>query len=195
MCGGGDPEIKETPAQRELARIGLERYQSYKAMYEPVRQQLFDKVDYYGTREAQQRAGGHAAAAVESSFGQAIRDDVAAMASQGTGVNPSSGVHQQAATDHAARAATARSETVNQAEQAIQDAHLAGKQNIIAIGNNQSTQAIQGMGQVASNSASVASSDARREHTDNLGDQAAIGMAVGAGYGVHTNTREDRPNG
>ena len=195
MCGGGDPEIKETEAQKALADVALERWQSYKSMYLPAEQQYFDKVEAYNSPQYQQKAGGAAAANVESAFGQAVQADVAALTSQGTGVNPNSGTFQSAMDDRQEQSGAARAENVNQSEQAVQDAYVGGMQNIVAMGNNQSTEAIAGMGDIANRSARVAQNDVYQDQVRDQGNEAAAGMVAGAGWGAYTNTRDKQQGG
>lgn len=188
MCGGGgDPKIKETPEQKELARIAVERWNKYKEMYLPVEQEYFDLVEKMDQKSTQKRAAGTAAVNVESAFADAIQNDVAMMTSQGSGVDPSSGKFQSAVADHAERKGAARSENMSMTEQAVKDNYIKGLQSIVAMGNNQASEAISGMGEVAQRSSDVARSEAVSDFRKDQGDEAAVGMVAGAGYGAYTN--------
>lgn len=190
MCGKKGGEVKETAEQQALARIAAERWMSYKDMYLPVEQQYFDYVDSLETPGKAHQIEGMAATNVESAFGEAVKMDVADLTSQG--VNPSSGKFQTAISDQTEARATARADNTIRSGQALQDAHVAGKQNIVAIGNNQSGQAIAGFGDVAAQSAIEAQSDATADYRRNQGNAAAAGMAAGAGYGAYINTAEEK---
>ncbi|MAT95386.1 MAG: hypothetical protein CME59_22675 [Halioglobus sp.] len=191
MCGGGSPEIKETPEQKELARIAMERWRSYEEMYLPAEKMYFDYVDNMDSAGRQQFARGAASAGVESAFGEAVQADAARLATQGQGVDPSSGRFQTALQDRSVEKAAVRADVASRADQALQDAKIAGKQNIVAMGNNQAGQAVAGLTDVAQAAGQEARGEAIADLNSDLSNQAAAGMAVGAGYGAYQNL-EDR---
>lgn len=194
MCGGGDPEVKETPEQKELARIAVERWEKYQQMYKPVEQQYFDHVDNLATPEASERAGGVAAVNVESAFADAIQTDIAQMTTEGTGVDPSSGKFQSAIADHTQRKGAARAENINRSMQAVDDAHIGGLQNIVAKGNNQAGEAIAGFGDVARRSSDEARSQAINDSNQSQSTAGAVGTLAGAGYGAYRNSSQESAN-
>ena len=191
MGKGGDNKVKETAEQRELAKIAVERWQRYKQTYLPAEQIYFDKVDYLGSERAQQKVAGAAGANVETAFGRAIQGDVNRLTTMGTGVDPASGKFQDSMADHTEAHGRARAMNVNESQQALQDSHIRGLQNIVAMGNNQSTQAIQGMGNIAQRSAAVARNDAQLGAFRDTSRQDTAGALAGAGYAAYTNTRDD----
>lgn len=192
MCGKKKgAEVKETAEQQALAQIAAERWLSYKEMYLPVEQQYFDYVDDLNSPARMHRMEGVAATNVESAFGEAVKTDIADLTSQG--VDPTSGKFQTAISDQTEARAAARAENTIRTGQALQDAHVAGKQNIVAVGNNQSGQAIAGFGDVAQQSAIEAQSEATSDYRRNQGNAAAAGMVAGAGYGAYVNTAEEQP--
>ncbi len=191
MClgGGGSNEVKETKDQKELAQIGLEQYQTYQNLYPDVENEFFNQVDRLGSSETFQRGAGNASANVSSSFSQGRTDTINALSQNG--VNPNSGRFVSALTDISSGEGASRFNNSNSAQMSLQDAMLQGKSNIVAMGQGQETEAIQGFGDISRESGRSAINDAYQGYQNFSNRRSAIATGVGIGVGAATAPRSE----
>lgn len=191
MCGGGDAEVKETKEQKELAKIAMERYQKYKEFYVPAENEYMNYVTEQVNSDQRQAAiEGASVGASESAATQALQQDIGRLTTQGTGVNPDSGAFKTAINENAVDRGDSRVNNSQRSLQALEDAEMAGMQNIVAMGNNQQGAAVQGFGDVASLSASYARNEAVSDFNESMGREDLAGTVAGAGYGAYKNREE-----
>ncbi len=188
---GSDPDtsVKDTEDQKELAKIAVERTNRYKETFQPVENAYMAEVDAIGDEGNLQEGANVAASNIESSFAGKLQEEVSAI--QGAGVNMNSGVVNQAINASAIDKGAARAKNVNMTQQAIQDQKVKGMQGIVAIGNSQSAEAIQGMGEIANYSSQEAQSDAVSDFNKTSSRNQAVGTAAGMAYGGYKAINEN----
>lgn len=186
---GGDTSIDDTADQKALADIMADRHDRYKQTFAPIEDQYMERIDNFDSAERQGAVAGIAAGNTESEFADVVKQDIDNIAA--SGVNLGSGVAIGHANNRAIEKATARATNVNQSQQALQDSKVTGYQNIVAIGNNQSTQAINGMSTIASESQNKAIGDAQSQAGSDAATAGAIGSTVGLAYSGYKDSQED----
>jgi hypothetical protein len=188
---GGDPDtdIKDTADQKELAKIAIEKFARYKEVFQPVENAYMHEVSNLNSESKQQDAQSMAVANTETAFADVMKDEVQAITGRGTNIN--SGAINQAINDGSTNKAVARSENVNMTGQALQDQHVKGLQGVVAMGNGQSSEAIQGMGEIANYSADAARDDAVNDYNKTSARNESIGAIGGMAYSAHKNSSKD----
>lgn len=177
--GGGDADTSiddpnDAKALADVARAHLERYEDVGKKYED---QYIESATNYDTEERQAQMSGQASSAVTGAFGEAITGELKARALDGQG--PNAGGFKTALNDGYLDQASAKSDNVNRTLQSIQDAEIQGKQNVVAMGRGQETEAIQGLNSMAIDSVKDAKDSAFRNYNSNSANQNAVGMGAG----------------
>ena len=180
--GGGDPDtsVKDTEDQKQLAKIAIERYDRYKKTFQPVENAYMAEVDDINSESNQKQAASMAVGNTESAFANRIGGEVDAMA--GAGVNLNSGVANQAINNNTIDHGMARGQNINMTQQSLQDSQVQGYQGIVAMGNNQSSEAIDGMGKMSEYSADAAKNDAVNGFNNSTSKRQALGTVAGMAY-------------
>ena len=184
MGGGGDNKIEETEEQKALAEVSQKQWQDYLENYRPLENAYMDDVDRMNTSQQYNQVAGLAAVPVESEFSTAVADTSRAMV--GAGINPNSGAFKSQMSKLDRSKSSAKADSISQAQLGQQNRYVGGIQNIVRMGQGQSTQSVQGLSDVASMSGQKAYNDARIS-ISNSQDNAQLGGAViGAGtrYGL-----------
>lgn len=179
MCGGGSDTPKESAEERELGRIAIEKWNDYQVRFKPIEDQFIQ--DVQRTDSDYTEARGNANAAVQQAFGQAegnLADNIFM-----NGLDPSSGAFQKTMDGISADRGLSMGTAVNEAEMGVDNQHVKGLQNVVAIGQGQSAEAMQGMG----NLAGQATNDAINRANNSFNNRAAGLQAVGTVAGMGTN--------
>lgn len=183
MCGGGGDSPEQTPEERELGRIAVERWNDYQIRFKPLEDKFIQEVQRTPSDFAEAR--GNAATAVQQSFGQAegsLKDKLFT-----TGVDPSSsqfvGAMDGLSTDRALSMGTG----INEAELAVDNAHLQGLQNVVQMGQGQAMESINGLGNVAGNATQDAINRANRSFQNRQAGLSLVGNVAGAGTSAYLN--------
>lgn len=180
---GGSNKVKETSAEKEQARIAKEKWGRYEEVYAPFQELYIDQVDRLNTDKSRDLAKGLAAQDTAQAFSdttERAQDSLTA-----AGINPASGRFTGTTTDIATSQGESAGENMTRAEMSQGDEFLRGKQNILAIGNDQATTAHQGMSSLAQSSAAKARSDAANAFNESSADQQSLGSAVGFGLAAY----------
>lgn len=169
--GGGGGEVSETPEEKELARIASEKWDRYQDVFVPLENQYMDEVDRMGTQGAMDEVTGQAASTTQQGVGEMP-------------VNPNEGAPMGGI---GSALGSARAGAVSRAGTGLRGQEIAGKQGLVAMGQGQSAEAMQGLGDVATQAAQEAQGEAfrdfnRRNAWANLAGQAA-GMGLSYGMG------------
>lgn len=177
--GGGDADasIDDTNDAKALTDVALKHLERYEEVGAPFEDKYIDEMTNYDTADRQQQVSGQAASAVSGAFGEAINEDLKTKAAGG--INPSSGAFKTAINEGYMAEAGAKSDNVNRSLQSLQDTEMQGKQNVIAMGRGQQTEAIQGLNSMAVDSTQRAKDTAFRNHNTNSANGEALGMAAG----------------
>jgi hypothetical protein len=182
--GGGDNEIEETKAEKAQAEIALKRWQDYQNVFKPFENQYMAEVDKMNSTAQMDRASNLALNPIATTFakeGEKIQANMNV-----NGVNPNSGKGVLTRNLMSDAQAGAEVNAVSRTTNAQQDAYVGGLQNITAMGQGQATNAVAGMGDIASRAQSYAADSARDSLTDRNNVRSGVGAIVGAGvaYGM-----------
>jgi hypothetical protein len=185
MGGGGDNKIEETPEQRAQADVAMMQWKDYLNKYRPFEDAFMEDVDRMNTGQQYNQVAGLAAVPVESQFSTAVRDTSRAMVSGG--LNPTSGAFKSNLSKLDRAKSTTKADNMNQAQVGQQNRYVSGISNIVRMGQGQETEAVQGYGDLATNSARKASNDAGIALNNRRDNQQLAGAVVGAGtrYGLN----------
>ena len=185
MGGGGDNKIEETPEQRAQADVAMMQWKDYLNKYRPFEDAFMEDVDRMNTGQQYNQVAGIAAVPVESQFSTAVRDTSRAMVSGG--LNPNSGSFKSNLSKLDRAKSTTKADNMNQAQVGQQNRYVSGISNIVRMGQGQETEAVQGYGDLATNSARKAGNDANIALNNRRDNQQLAGAVVGAGtrYGLN----------
>lgn len=185
MGGGGDNKIEETPEQRAQADVAMMQWKDYLNKYRPFEDAFMEDVDRMNTGQQYNQVAGLAAVPVESQFSTAVRDTSRAMVSGG--LNPTSGAFRSNLSKLDRAKSTTKADNMNQAQVGQQNRYVSGISNIVRMGQGQETEAVQGYGDLATNSARKAGNDANIALNNRRDNQQLAGAVVGAGtrYGLN----------
>jgi hypothetical protein len=187
--GGDDTSIEETEDEKMLAQIGVEKFRDYKRLYTDVENEFFDSVDDLNSEETMQRGANAASVNVSEAYSDAnsaMKDSMAK-----SGINPNESGFKQAVMDSASREKSARITNPAKTQQALQDQHLTGKQAIVAMGQGQEADAINGFATIANESANEASSQAIRDFDDYQSNLSTIATGAGMAAGAYNNATKE----
>ena len=185
MGGGGDNKIEETAEQRAQADVAMMQWKDYLNKYRPFEDAFMEDVDRMNTGQQYNQVAGLAAVPVESQFSTAVRDTSRAMVSGG--LNPNSGSFKSNLSKLDRAKSTTKADNMNQAQVGQQNRYVSGISNIVRMGQGQETEAVQGYGDLATNSARKAGNDANIALNNRRDNQQLAGAVVGAGtrYGLN----------
>ncbi len=185
MGGGGDNKIEETPEQRAQADVAMMQWKDYLNKYRPFEDAFMEDVDRMNTGQQYNQVAGLAAVPVESQFSTAVRDTSRAMVSGG--LNPTSSAFKSNLSKLDRAKSTTKADNMNQAQVGQQNRYVSGISNIVRMGQGQETEAVQGYGDLATNSARKAGNDANIALNNRRDNQQLAGAVVGAGtrYGLN----------
>lgn len=166
--GGGTTTTPTTnPEEQALANISQEKWDVYKQKYVPLENEWMAQVAKTNDPSYHNEAGGMAATEVKNQYG-----------SQTKGVGDSMQGGRLGASDYLNQAGDI-SGSVNKANLGVTKNYLQNEQNVIAMGQGQSTQAVQGMADVA-NTAVQGQIDANRyKFTANQAGLQSVGAVAG----------------
>ncbi|MBB67928.1 MAG: hypothetical protein CMP19_10395 [Rickettsiales bacterium] len=183
--GGDDSKIEETEQQKASAEVAMSQWKDYLEKYRPFEDSYMEDVDRMNTNQQYNQVAGLAAVPVESQFSTAVRDTSRAMVSGG--LNPTSGAFKSNLSKLDRAKSTTKADNMNQAQVGQQNRYVSGISNIVRMGQGQETEAVQGYGDLATNSARKASNDAGIALNNRRDNQQLAGAVVGAGtrYGLN----------
>lgn len=183
MCGGGDDGPKQTPEERELGRIAIERWNDYQTRFRPVENEYIEAVQMNDTDFDQVRAS--TASSVQQGFNPAEIDLTNNLFAKG--MNMESSQFGGALDDFAIDRAVSLGTGLNEAELAVDTAHLKGLQNVVAMGQGQAMESINGLGHMAGDATRDAIDRSVRSYQDKQAGLQLVGQVAGAGmsYGMN----------
>lgn len=190
MCGGGSDDPKQTPEERELGRIAIERWNDYQTRFRPVENDYIEDVRRTDSDYAQAR--GQATSAVQQAF-DPMEDQLRSNLFY-TGVSPESTQFLEAMSGMDEDRALSIGTGVNEAETAVSNQHVAGLQGVVAMGQGQSAEALGGMGQVAGDATTEAVNRAYRSFDNRQAGLHLAGTVAGAGANYAMNAPTPGPN-
>lgn len=182
--GGGDSKIEETEQQKALAEVSMKEWQYYLDKYRPFENAYMSDVERMNTTQQYNQVAGLAAVPVESEFSGAVADTARAMTA--SGINPNSGAFKGQMDSLDRRKSMVKADSMSQAQLGQQNRYVGGIQNIVRMGQGQSTEAVQGFGDMANMSGQKAQNDARNALQNRMDNAQIGGQVIGAGtrYGL-----------
>lgn len=165
--GGNDIVEKRDPQAEALARIGNEKWDVYQKTYVPLENQWIKNSQGLNDKTYHNTATGQAATEIKTKSPQQTADFGASMQGQHTGT----GNYLSQANDIAQAQGTANT--------GVTGRYLSGEQGIIDVGNGQSTQAIQGLTDVANQSVTGQIQRARNIEASQNANLGAMGTVAG----------------
>lgn len=183
MSGKGE-SVKETPQQRAMVELALQRVQDYKQRWLPVQKNLAQSVADMGASGSAQRRAAQGLASTDTAarFAGAADKLEAGLASRG-GLGSSQS--KLAITGLGEDRAASTGLGLTQAEQQIDDAYTAGLGSIMALGQGQKADAIRGVADTAGMSGRRAAADANASLQNRMGNAALVGQVAGAGLAMY----------
>jgi len=177
--GGKTP--KETAEERELGRIAVERWNDYQTRFKPIEDQFIEDVQMTDSDFNQVR--GSTATSVQQNFSEvenSLKDNLFVK-----GVDPSSDAYIDALDDVSQDRALSLGTGVNEAEVAVDNAHLKGLQSVVAMGQGQATEALDGLGAIAGDATNEAINRSKKSFQNRSAGLQLVGTVAGgatAGY-------------
>jgi hypothetical protein len=180
--GSGSTTIKDTASQKALASIAARRFNLYQQYYVPLENQYISDVYSMMDQSAFDTVSGFVNAATQPQF-QAAAKNMQSMAFQ-RGMDPMSGQFQARSEEMARTQARGQSDALAQGLSSQVDRYYQGMQNIIAMGQGQAGDAIQGLGDIGKQAQGIAAARARSALAGDLSRSQTIGTAIGTGIGL-----------
>ncbi|MGF1727079.1 hypothetical protein [Photobacterium nomapromontoriensis] len=177
--GGGTNEVEETEAQKAAAEVANKQWDIYKGELKGFEDNFIQRVDSFNSKQNMAKTKQDTDLAYASSFSDARQQTGKQMAA--AGVDPSSEKYQSTMADITSDQTIQQADTVNRAQTAEQDKHIAGLQDVTALGMGQKSEALAGMGSVANASLRKATADAQDSFNRRAANQQLVGTVAGAG--------------
>lgn len=185
MCGGGDDRPDQTPEERMLGEIAVEKWNDYESRFKPIEDEFI--ADSRMTNSDYSQARGQSNSAVQQSFNNAEASlDMSAATS---GVNPSSSSYINAVDDLSIDKAVSTGAAINEADDAVSDADIAGLKNVVAMGQGQSIEATGGLSDIAIDATEKAINRANNSYSSRKAGAELAGMVLGAGVNAMNNNK------
>lgn len=177
--GGGDTSIDETPEQKELAKIGVERMKHYEDTLKPVEDEFISHAKNIGEGESD-LAGGMASADAARAM-EGVTANVEDRSIQAGGA-PGSGRFAAAVSEAGDATAHTRGMSEVSARQGSEDRRLSALNDVVNVGLGKSTEGQAGLSEVAGRAAGENVADAQREYMQSA--RMGEGLAQAGGYAV-----------
>lgn len=180
--GGGSTTIKDTPAQKSLAKIAAQRFNLYQQYFVPLENQFISDVFAMKDPSAYESVEGFVNAIQQPEF-QKARGQLEQQAFQ-QGIDPTSGQFRGTSQQFAQTQARGMGLGTAEALSGQTDRYYQGLQNIIALGEGQAGKTMSGLADVADIARQRSTAEAKTEfaRSSMLGEVAGTGLGLGAGY-------------
>lgn len=178
MGGGGDNTPKETAQEKALAEVAAGQYNEYRTKGVPLEDAMIARANT--SAPDYEAVAGTANAEVQNAADTVAKQRIATRETNGVNVN--SGAAIMGGVRDSNKIAEAGAQAGAKAVQSATDTGLAAKQQMIALGRGQATEAIRSMSEQAATAAGTAIRDKA------LDSQASndTGTAIGTGIGMAT---------
>jgi hypothetical protein len=177
--GGGDNRMKETPEMREIAKISAEKWNFYNEKFAPIENWYIENVANMNTANEYRKAIGVANVEAQMTMGKGLQQFQQANPNNPrfvAGINKIEDIGGIVAGNAGSKA------IAGQQNKAIQ-----GMSNVAAMGMGRSTEAQQGMANLASNAEKQARFDAEKAWNERMSNLKLAGTAAGIGASVYAN--------
>lgn len=180
---GKPEEQKETPQQRAMVQLALNKVADYKKRWLPLQKNLAEHIASMAPADSQARreARGIASTSTEAQFADARTGLESKLARTG-GLGSSKA--KLAIAGMGEDEATSMGLGLAGADQRIDDAYVSGLNTIMALGQGQQGMAVRGTAQEAAMSGRAAEADARASLEHRMGNAQLVGQLAGTGFGL-----------
>ncbi|MFJ5316553.1 hypothetical protein [Pectobacterium versatile] len=176
--GGGSTEVKETSQQAAAADVARQQWDLYQNELKPYENIFMDKVEGLNDQQKYDGIAGDVNLGYQQQFGQVRRQAADGLAS--VGIDPSSGKFQGGLKDIATDQVTGTIDATNRSQTDQQNKHVAGLQDVQAMGAGQKAEAMQGYQGIAAASQQKAISDAQSSLSKQQATKGLISTVGGA---------------
>ena len=183
MSGGGGNDVKQSPEERELGRIAIERWNDYQNRFVPVENEYIQSVQKTDSDFSEAR--GQTASAVQQAFAPAEIDLSNNLFAQG--ITPDSGKGISAVQALGRDRGLSMGTGLNETDVAVDNQHLQGLQNVVQMGQGQAADSLAGMGQVAADATRDSIDRANRSYQNRQAGLHLAGNVAGAATHAYTN--------
>lgn len=191
MCGGSSKGPKQSEAEKMLGKLAVEKWNDSQSRFRPIENQYIEDVQMTDSDYSQARGQAHTS--VQQNFSEAekgLADNIFM-----SGLDPSDSSFVKAIDGLGIDKGLSMGAGVNEANTAVQKKNIAGLQSVVALGQGQSSNAVQGMSDIAMDSTRKAIDRSRASHNERQAGLNLAGQVIGAGTAYHLNqNRKDRPN-
>ncbi|WP_317177170.1 hypothetical protein [Pectobacterium sp. HCp5_1] len=174
----GSNEIKETSQQHAAADVARQQWDLYQGELKPYENIFMNKVEELNDQQKYDGIAGDVNLGYQQAFGQVRRQAADGLAS--AGVDPSSGKFQGGLKDIATDQVTGTIDATNRSQTDQQNKHVAGLQDVQAMGAGQKAEALQGYQGIAAASQQKAISDAESSLAKQQATKGLISTVGGA---------------
>lgn len=189
--GKGAKKLDETEQERALAEIAAQRFNRYKEVFAPLEDQYIQQVFDVRDQSNYENAGGIAASQFQREF-QTGQDKLSDQMFQ-QGVDPSSGAFQENSAALRRAQAVGQGLGVSGAKVANTDRFYQGLRGVMAIGQGQSADAIEGMAGIARQSQETAIKSAQSAFDSNKAVRSGVGGVLGYAASPYVDSKLKKP--
>lgn len=189
--GKGAKKLDETEEQRALAEIAAQRFNRYKEVFAPLEDQYIQQVFDVRDQSNYENAGGIAAAQFQKEF-QTGQDKLSDQMFQ-QGVDPSSGAFQENSAALRRAQAVGQGVGVSGAKVANTDRFYQGLRGVMAIGQGQASDAIEGMAGIARQSQEKANAAAASAFDKSSAIRSGVSAGLGYAAAPFVDSKMKRP--
>lgn len=186
MSGGGDNSVEETPEQRELARVAIEKWNFSQDTLAPLTDQYMAETDRMRSDSAlaYQRGRSNETSQIQNAAAMNQINQTA----QRMGLNPNSGKSMMMNVQGAASNADSSGDFMARSQNEQLNQHVIGLQNINAIGMGEASEAQSGIGNIAAVGAREQQSNAQNAFNRRSANYQLLGNIAGAAtsYGLNS---------
>lgn len=182
--GGGGNTIDESPHAVALAEIAQEKWDYYQNTFVPLENEFMTQVDSMDSDASYNKATGMGMVEFDVQHEPQVQNKMEELRS--SGVAPGSGRSIMAEADMRASGAGTQGIVGANAASAQKDKYIKGIENVIGIGEGQSTTAMQSMSDMVRMGTDRAKQDAFNEWNETSATRSAFGTGAGmaAGYAM-----------
>lgn len=183
MAPAEHTQLHESPYDQVLAEIGKERWKNYKQNIVPVENKYFENVKWMGGPEASNMAAGLAKDQVRAQGDAQINGLSSNLITHGA--NPNSGAYKMHMADASNQMAASLADADASARGEQKNNYFRGLEGIVAMGNNQASESISSISDVADMGRRRAANNAEANALSDRAIGQSIGTAAGLGLGVY----------
>jgi hypothetical protein len=184
--GGGSDEVKETSYEKAAAAVAAEQWGIYQNELSQYEDSFIERVGNFNSDSNMANAKADADLAYNSAYADSRNQLATNMAA--SGIDPSSAKFQETMADTVTEQAIGQADTVNRAQSSEQDKYIAGLSDVVSIGQGQKAEAMAGLSDIATMSASQAVSDAQNSFNTRSANSQLLGAVAGAGLSSYQNS-------